>query len=97
MDMPSSFCHSVRNNHHQEPRKMTTLILKYIAAHIRLAGIEIRRVALGAIVFLTSCAHPTTGAPTVSKVTSHIDSAYNNLSAADGKAVLIESWLKESK
>lgn len=51
--------------------------------------------AITFLVFLTvGCAHAPKGTPSVYPVTGHIDKAYDDLSASDSKAVLIESWIK---
>lgn len=47
-------------------------------------------VALG----IAGCAHKPVPAPSTAPVAGHIDNAYNALSGADGKAVLIESWIR---
>jgi hypothetical protein len=96
MDLPSPIRGGISNHNHQKQVKMTSLILKYISSRVKLIGLEIKRKALLFLIFLTSCTHTNTKAPSVSGVTSHIDEAYNGLSAVDGKAVLIESWLKAS-
>jgi len=51
--------------------------------------------AITLVIFLIiGCSSAPVNSPSVSRVTGHIDKAYNDLSASDSKAVLIESWIK---